>query len=154
MAFNPYAMPTQNYGPYNPLAPYQQRLDQMQQQWGGMQQFAGQPQQPSVLGVKGRPVSSEDEARSTVIDMDGSTFFFPNLGANCIYTKQMNPETFAPIFRVYRLEEQSQAKSVAPIDTSAFVPRTDFDELAALVAALQEQVQQTSTKRTSKEDAK
>lgn len=42
------------------------------------------------IGLKGRPVSSIDEARATSIDFDGSVFYFPDLANKCIYTKQIN----------------------------------------------------------------
>jgi hypothetical protein len=38
-------------------------------------------------GLKGRPVSSFEEARAMTIDFDGSTFFFPDLANKRIYTK-------------------------------------------------------------------
>lgn len=34
---------------------------------------------PSRVGLKGRPVSSIDEARASTIDFDGSVFYFPDL---------------------------------------------------------------------------
>ena len=40
--------------------------------------------------LKGRPVSSLEEARATAIDFDGSVFYFPDLANNKIYTKQVN----------------------------------------------------------------
>ena len=52
-----------------------------------------QPQtqyQPRTGFLKGRPVSSLEEARGTAIDFDGSIFYFPDLANNRIYTKQIN----------------------------------------------------------------
>ena len=43
-----------------------------------------------IPALKGRPVSSIDEARATSIDFDGSVFYFPDLANKCIYTKQIN----------------------------------------------------------------
>jgi len=43
---------------------------------------------PNIL--KGKPVSSIEEARATSIDFDGSIFFFPDLANKKIYTKQIN----------------------------------------------------------------
>ena len=50
---------------------------------------AAQPQYPSYTmnrpiyqqpaGIKGRPVASIEEARASIIDFDGSIFFFPDL---------------------------------------------------------------------------
>ena len=59
-------------------------------------------QQP---GIKGRPVSSFEEARAITIDFDGSTFFFPDLANKRIYTKQINMDGTASLL-VYELREQ------------------------------------------------
>lgn len=45
---------------------------------------------PSPVMLKGRPVSSIDEARASTIDFDGSIFYFPDLANKRIYTKQIN----------------------------------------------------------------
>lgn len=42
------------------------------------------------MGIKGRPVSSIEEARAISIDFDGSVFYFPDLANRRIYTKQIN----------------------------------------------------------------
>ena len=34
---------------------------------------------PTIVGLKGRPVSSIEEARVSAIDFDGSVFYFPDL---------------------------------------------------------------------------
>lgn len=161
MAFNNY-MPIPQYGQYNALAPYQQRLDMMQQQYGAMQPQQPMQQmqspQPSFQAIKGRLVSGEDEARNTIIDMDGSIFFFPDFGANCIYTKQMNPETFAPIFRVYKIAEAQPAKEVATFDPSAFAKHDEVEQLKSTIASMQETIQnlmaQTQAVPTSAREAK
>lgn len=52
---------------------------------------------PIQRGLKGRPVSSVDEARAASIDFDGSIFYFPDVANNCIYTKQINMDGSASI---------------------------------------------------------
>jgi hypothetical protein len=42
------------------------------------------------ISLKGRPVASIEEARASIIDFDGSVFYFPDLANKCIYTKQIN----------------------------------------------------------------
>ena len=56
------------------------------------------------IGLKGRPVSSIDEARATSIDFDGSVFYFPDLANKCIYTKQINLDGTATLL-MYELKE-------------------------------------------------
>lgn len=58
--------------------------------------------------LKGRVVSNIEEARSALIDMDGSITFFPCLSDNCIYTKAIGLDGQA-IFKVYRLVENTAA---------------------------------------------
>jgi hypothetical protein len=60
--------------------------------------------QPIASGLKGRPVSSFDEARVSTIDFDGSVFYFPDLANGRIYTKQINMDGTASI-NVYALTE-------------------------------------------------
>ena len=68
--YNYYPQPTNQPPPYQPRA-YQQA-----------------PLQP--MGLKGRLVSSFEEARASSIDFDGSVFYFPDLANRRIYTKQIN----------------------------------------------------------------
>lgn len=43
-----------------------------------------------TFALKGRPVSSLEEARALSIDFDGSVFYFPDIANKRIYTKQIN----------------------------------------------------------------
>lgn len=161
MAFNNYL--PQTMGMYNPLAPYQQQLNSMQQQYTQYQQPQQMQQmQPTFSGIKGKPVGGEDEARNTIIDMDGSVFLFPDLQNGKVYTKQMNPETFAPIFRVYKLEDATPLiPAPAPIDTSIFARQEEVEQMKGTIASLQATLNdmlapapQTAPKRAVKEDVK
>ena len=90
------------------------------------------PQVPTINGLKGRPVSSFEEARAITIDFDGSTFFFPDLANKRIYTKQINMDGTASLF-VYELREQ-------PIETANsgnnnFITREEFEKVIAELRA-------------------
>ena len=79
-----------------------------------------QTQPTRSVGLKGRPVSSIDEARASSIDFDGSVFYFPDLANRCIYTKQINLDGTATLL-MYELKEipvQSQ---------SNFITREEFE---------------------------
>lgn len=76
-------------------------------------------QQPAV-GLKGRPVSSIDEARATSIDFDGSVFYFPDLANKRIYTKQINLDGTASLF-MYELKE------IPAEPPMTFVTREEFE---------------------------
>ena len=75
-------------------------------------------QQP-YMGIKGRPVASIEEARASIIDFDGSIFFFPDLANKRIYTKQINLDGTATL-NVYELK-------TIPIEHENFVTREEFE---------------------------
>lgn len=81
-------------------------------------------QQP--LGIKGRPVASIEEARASIIDFDGSIFYFPDLANKRIYTKQINMDGSA-ILNVYELK-------TVPIEHENYITREEFE---AFVNSLQ-----------------
>ena len=56
------------------------------------------------MSLKGRLVSSFEEARASSIDFDGSVFYFPDLANRRIYTKQINIDGTASLY-VYELRE-------------------------------------------------
>ena len=84
-----------------------------------------QPQiRPSTVGLKGRPVSSIDEARASAIDFDGTVFYFPDLANRCIYTKQINLDGTATLL-MYELKE-------IPIPSQPnFITREEFENTIA-----------------------
>ena len=84
------------------------------------------------LGIKGRPVSSIEEARAASIDFDGSVFYFPDLANRRIYTKQINMDG-TPSFNVYEL------KNEPVINSPQYVTREEFETtLAQLKKAMLE----------------
>ena len=125
-----------NYNQY-PKATQQQQYTQPQQPYGQQQwpqpptpqQIYGwqAPQQPIASGLKGRPVSSFDEARVSIIDFDGSIFYFPDLANGKIYTKQINMDGTATT-NVYTLTEmpiEQPNRANAPSDC---ITRTEFEQ--------------------------
>lgn len=80
---------------------------------------AAAPLMQPQSGLKGRPVSSLDEARAANIDFDGSLFIFPDVGNKKIYTKQINLDGTAAM-RIYAQVEET---SPAP----AYVTREEFE---------------------------
>lgn len=78
---------------------------------------------PQVMGLKGRPVSSLEEARAMSIDFDGSIFFFPDLANKKIYTKQINMDGTATL-NMYELKE---IPTVSSTSNTNFVTREEFE---------------------------
>lgn len=123
-------------GFYNPMLNAQQRLNQMEQQYP---QFANnnpmfqnpQPMQSQMQPMnnilKGRAVTSIDEAKAAMIDLDGSVFVFPDIANKKIYTKQINLDGTASL-NVYSLEEpviNNQLKT----ENIPMVTKEEFDNV-------------------------
>ena len=102
-----------------------------------------QQQQPAFIGLKGRPVSSLEEARAAAIDFDGSVFFFPDLANKRIYTKQINLDGTASMNMYEYKEVPTEA-----FNSSNFVTRQEFDEtLNYIKGALNMIAQQTQQQK-------
>ncbi len=98
--------------------------------------------QPST-SLKGRPVSSLDEARASTIDFDGSVFYFPDFANKCIYTKQINMDGTATLL-MYELKE-------VPVDQPAFVTREEFENTIAQLKNLLATAQPSSPGKSQEE---
>jgi hypothetical protein len=131
------------YGNYNGgygVSPYQQqlaqqRMSQIEQQYNvGAYPQNNYQMQSNQMGtlqtLKGRPVSSFDEAKASMIDLDGSLYVFTDLSNNCIYTKQILLDGSAEL-KTYVLQEQKQ-KEVETKQTEeksvTYVLKKDFDK--------------------------
>ena len=77
------------------------------------------PQQ-QFNGLRGRPVASIEEARASIIDFDGSVFYFPDLANKRIYTKQINLDGTASLF-MYELKE------IPAVQEPQYVTREEFE---------------------------
>ena len=82
-----------------------------------------QPRYQTYAGLKGRPVSSLEEARAMSIDFDGSVFYFPDLANKRIYTKQINIDGTASIL-MYELKELPIPQDIT---TNNFITREEFE---------------------------
>lgn len=121
-----------NYTPYGVgMSPYQQqltqnRMEQLQGQYNNMynQNVMQNQQQQNIQMLKGRPVSSYDEAKAAMIDLDGSMFVFTDIANKRIYTKQIMLDGSAEL-KVYTLQEQNIKEQKKD---SNYVLQTDFEE--------------------------
>lgn len=96
------------------ISPYNQVAFQQQQQ---------RELQPQVL--KGRPVSSFDEANASMIDLDGSMFIFPDIAGKKIYTKQILLDGRSEL-KTYALVDQSGSATEESVHE--YVLRQDYDK--------------------------
>ena len=118
----------QNYN-YYPQQPINQQVPQQQPQY---QVPSYLRQAPPQVSLKGRLVSSLEEARATSIDFDGSVFYFPDLANKRIYTKQINIDGTASLY-VYELREtpiENEASGFVP-SVEKFVTREEFERVLA-----------------------
>lgn len=92
-------------------------------QMGTAQQSVPQ-YRPQTLGLKGRPVSSLEEARATTIDFDGSIFFFPDVANKKIYTKQINMDGTMTL-NMYELKEIPVETPI--MNSEQFITRDEFE---------------------------
>lgn len=78
----------------------------MNYMYSNMQQQMVRPAYPSsgLYSNRIRPVSSLEEARASVIDFDGSVFYFPDAANKKIYTKQINLDGTA-LLNMYVLQD-------------------------------------------------
>lgn len=113
----------QSYTSNMGYSPTQMRLNQMEQMYPQYNnqmmynnQYQGNQQLPqnNSNSLKGRPVTSIEEAKAAQIDFDGSVFFFPDIANGKIYTKQINLNGIAEI-KEYKTEnapvKEEQAES-------------------------------------------
>lgn len=97
----------------------------------GMQQNSLQNSQNAMMQIlKGRPVSGMEEARASMIDLDGSLFMFPDIANKMIYTKQINLNG-EPEFKTYVLVEQPKQNNMQqPQEAeSPYVLKDDFENI-------------------------
>lgn len=77
---------------------------------------------PTIL--KGHPVTSLEEARASLIDFDGSIFYFPDAANKCIYTKQVNMDGTVSFYKY----EQKEIPVETSLNTNAYITREEFEK--------------------------
>ena len=101
----------------------------MNYMYSNMQQQMVRPTYPSsgLYSNRIRPVSSLEEARASVIDFDGSVFYFPDAANKKIYTKQINLDGTA-LLNMYVLQE---IPTTPQPDT--YVSKDEFQQTVSLL---------------------
>ena len=111
-------------------------------------QYVSRPVQPQTY-LKGRLVSSLEEARATSIDFDGSIFYFPDLANRRIYTKQINLDGTATL-NMYELKAMPTVNEQQTFASTNFVTRDEFDQVVAQLKAMLVPEQQAAPIEQSK----
>lgn len=100
-------------------------------------------QQPAASAfLKGRPVTSLEEARVAQIDLDGSVTFFPDLGNKKIYTKRINIDGTASL-QVYSLEVPTQVQEAQPAE---YATKDELLEIKSALGEVLERLKSSSPK--------
>lgn len=91
---------------YNPMAPYQERLNQMQAQYN-QQPMA---QQNQTMGLNGEIVDSIDVVKAKNVDMSGQPTFYPKSDLSEVYVKRLMADGTSQIvtYKAVQPEEQKQ----------------------------------------------
>lgn len=84
------------------------------------------PQTAAPAFIKGRPVSSFEEARVAQIDLDGSIFIFPDLGNKKIYSKRINADGTATL--------QTYSLDIVPVEEEKrYATKDEIGELKSIL---------------------
>lgn len=78
-----------------------------------------------------RPVSSLEEVRASVIDFDGSVFYFPDAANKTIYTKQINLDGTA-LVNMYVLQDIPVTPRPDQL-AAAYVSKDEFQQTISLL---------------------
>lgn len=105
-------------------SPYQQRLTTIEQTQSNIPMAASGAPQPTNF-LRGRPVTSMEEAKVAQIEFDGALNIFTDIANKRIYTKQINLDGTSS-FNVYCKTEIEPEK---PLKVSDYVTREEYNEL-------------------------
>lgn len=95
---------------YNPMAPYQDRLAQLQAQYNQQPPYNQMAQQAQPVGLNGEVVDGIDVVKAKNVDMSGNVTFYPKSDMTEIYTKQLQADGTSRIvtYKAVQPEEQKQ----------------------------------------------
>ena len=94
---------------YNPMAPYQERLNQMQAQYNQPQMV----QQNQAMSLNGEIVDSIDVVKAKNVDMSGQPTFYPKSDLSEVYVKRLMADGTSQIitFKAMHPEETKEQKA-------------------------------------------
>ena len=117
---------------YNPMAPYQERLNQMQAQ------YSQQPmvQQNQAMGLNGEIVDSIDVVKAKNVDMSGQPTFYPKSDLSEVYVKRLMADGTSQIV-TYKAVQPEESKTV---ETKSYV---DVQTLNAMLGQMKSEILQS-----------
>lgn len=92
---------------FNPMAPYQDRLAQLQSQYNQQAQY-NPIQQNQTYGLDGEIVDSIDVVKAKNVNMSGNVTFYPKADMSEIYTKQLMADGTSRIVTYKAMQPEGQ----------------------------------------------
>lgn len=124
---NPYQQPM-----YNPMAPYQERLNQMQAQYNQQPMV----QQNQAMSLNGEIVDSIDVVKAKNVDMSGQPTFYPKSDLSEVYVKRLMADGTSQIV-TYKAVQPEESKMV---ETKTYV---DVQTLNAMLGQMKSEILQS-----------
>ena len=124
---NPYQQPM-----YNPMAPYQERLNQMQAQYNQQPMV----QQNQAMSLNGEIVDSIDVVKAKNLDMSGQPTFYPKSDLSEVYVKRLMADGTSQIV-TYKAVQPEESN---PVETKSYV---DVQTLNAMLGQMKSEILQS-----------
>lgn len=124
---NPYQQPM-----YNPMAPYQERLNQMQAQYNQQPMV----QQNQTMSLNGEIVDSIDVVKAKNVDMSGQPTFYPKSDLSEVYVKRLMADGTSQIV-TYKAVQPEESKTV---EAKSYV---DVQTLNAMLGQMKSEILQS-----------
>lgn len=117
---NPYYFQNNPYNQqmYNPMAPYQDRLAQLQAQYNQQPPYNQMAQQTQTVGLNGEIVDSLDVVKAKNVDMSGHPTFYPKSDLSEVYVKRLMADGTSQIitYKAVQPEESKQEQVQQNVD--------------------------------------
>ena len=117
---------------YNPMAPYQERLNQMQAQYNQQPMV----QQNQTMSLNGEIVDSIDVVKAKNVDMSGQPTFYPKSDLSEVYVKRLMADGTSQII-TYKAAQPEESK---PVETKSYV---DVQTLNAMLGQMKSEILQS-----------
>lgn len=117
---------------YNPMAPYQDRLAQLQSQYNQQPMV----QQNQAMSLNGEIVDSIDVVKAKNVDMSGQPTFYPKSDLSEVYVKRLMADGTSQIV-TYKAVQPEESKTV---ETKSYV---DVQTLNAMLGQMKSEILQS-----------
>ena len=117
---------------YNPMTPYQERLNQMQAQYNQQPMV----QQNQMMALSGEIVDSIDVVKAKNVDMSGQPTFYPKSDLSEVYVKRLMADGTSQIV-TYKAVQPEESN---PVETKTYV---DVQTLNTMLGQMKSEILQS-----------